>query len=228
MIAIRLAVLAMGIGGMLLADEPGSRITTTQHLTLPAGGAVHVTKWSGEVEVEAWDQPDVELTAVIATPPGEDEYSKPRLQLTHIAMTRHGNELVIATTKGHGAGHPAVDYKIRAPRNARLVVDRGSGEVHMTGLSGDIRAAVRRGEIVLLLPQDAHYAIDAKSDMGNVVSDFAGPAGAASRRHPWIFGHGFTAAAQGPAAHTLYLRAGFGDLLILKDIHPVRPGPLNR
>jgi len=96
------------------------------------------------------------------------------------------------------------------------------GEIHVIGVDADIQAKVRRGEIVLILPEAGRYAIDAKSKLGGIVSDFPGK----SRRNRLIFGHGFAAGASS-AAHKLYLRAGFGDILVLKDEKPAAPRPRN-
>lgn len=104
--------------------------------------------------------------------------------------------------------------------NARLDARHGAGEVHVADLTSDIHVTVHNGGITLQLPQEGQYDIDAKSDLGDVTSDFPGHA---TRSH-WLLGHRFV---QGtPAAHHLYLRVGFGDITILKIQKPPMPGPV--
>jgi hypothetical protein len=63
--------------------------------------------------------------------------------------------------------------------------------------------------ITLNLPQAGLYDIDAKSKIGEVISEFPG-----HRERKRLVGHQFF---QGtPAPHKLYLRVGFGDIVIFK------------
>jgi hypothetical protein len=106
-----------------------------------------------------------------------------------------------------------LEYRIKAPRNAVLEVDHVTGEVHVYDMTADIRATVHSGLITLNLPPESVYDIDAKSELGEVISDFPG-----HRQRTRVFGHQFV---QGtPAAHKLYLRAGFGDIIIFKIQKP--------
>jgi hypothetical protein len=179
----------------------------TQTVAFPAGGTVHVKNSAGELAVEGWDRPQVELTAI---------HTGQRAPLT---MKRNGTEVLIEAATKHKWAESEKDYRIRMPRGAKLVVEHGTGEVHVADVAGDIHATVVRGEIVLTLPAEEKYAINASSVVGDIVSDYPGKA----HRRPWIFAHRFE---QGGGTHQLYLRVGFGDILILKTIQPAAPGPL--
>jgi hypothetical protein len=191
----RLCVLAFGIGGLLLASDD-----VVQKIPFPAGGVVHIVARRGDFAVEGWDQREVEVTAAKST----------------TALAAHGNEVLITAHRG---GSLYDYYKVRVPRDARLMVEDKEGELHVVGLEADIRAKLGRGEIVLLLAPEGRYAIDARSTLGGVVSDFPGK----SRRDALVFGHSFAVGASSPA-HSLYLRTRFGDILVLKNEKPaVRP-----
>ena len=120
----------------------------------------------------------------------------------------------------HAATGFDLEYRVKAPMNARLAVDHDTGEVHVDNLASDIRVTVLNGGMTLLLPQGGRYGIDAKSDFGSVTSDFPGRA----RRRPWLLGHQFVQKAS--AAHDLWLRVGSGDIAILKIRKPQPPSPL--
>ena len=45
-----------------------------------------------------------------------------------------------------------LDTRIKVPRDVKLVVDHNIGEIHVDGVTGDIRATTRQGLITLRLP----------------------------------------------------------------------------
>jgi hypothetical protein len=220
----------IGMSCLLFADDEVRQkvqVTHTERADLPSGGTLRLKKSLGELTVEGWDRPDVEISTIKAT---EAEYlSRDREEASHeldkvgISVEHLGNDLVITTTsRRHWRRQPSVDvwYNIKAPRNARLAVDHGAGEVHVDNLTSDIHVTVRNGGMTLHLPQDGQYGIDARSKLGGVTSDFPG----SEKRRRWLLGHEFVHEA--PAAHSLYLRVGYGDITILKIQQPPVPGPV--
>jgi hypothetical protein len=228
----RTLTLIIGIGCCLLprllpaSDEVLQRIqvTKTEHADLPAGGALRMKNSTGELTIEGWDQPGVEITTTKST---KLEYAS-RAKASHmldevkVSEARQGNDLVITTDfprHRRFLPHPSVgardfdlDYLIKVPRDAKLIVDHDSGEIHFDEVTGGIHATDIQGLITLHLTQTAQYGIDAKSQAGEVISDFSGTT---KRKH---FGHTFLQSSQAP--HSLYLRIGFGDIVILKIRQP--------
>ena len=83
----------------------------------------------------------------------------------------------------------------------------------MTGMTGDIEATSRRGDIVLMLPDLAKYSIDAHTKLGLVTSDAA----AATRRR---FSPSENLIQGGASAsRRLKLRMGFGGIEIKELPH---------
>jgi len=221
----------LGISCLLFADDEVKQkvqVTHTQTVALPAGGQLRFVNSIGELTVEGWDRPDVEITTIQST---KDEYaSRDREKATReldkvkVSVALKGADVVITTDYprrralsparllGTAAGFD-LEYRIKAPRNAGLEVDLATGEVHVQDMTADIHATVHSGLISLNLPQESVYDIDAKSELGEVISDFPG-----HRERTRVFGHQFV---QGtPAAHKLYLRAGFGDIIIFRIQKP--------
>jgi DUF4097 and DUF4098 domain-containing protein YvlB len=117
-----------------------------------------------------------------------------------------------------------MEYRIKAPSAARLIVTHDVGEVNVHNLTGNIDVTLLQGEIMLHLPEDGKYAINAKSDYGNVRSDFPGE----EKRRRWFPpGHRFLNEGSG-SDHTLNLKVGYGDIIILKTRVPTPPEPLIR
>lgn len=224
---------------LLMADDQTKQkvqVTNTQRLDFPAGGTLRLKNSIGALTVQGWDQPEVEITTIKSTKreyAGEEREKAAReLEQVRVATQRQGNELIITTDFPRYYAFPApppfasqrsfnLEYRIRAPRNTRLVVTLHIGEINIEDLTSDIDAKLHQGEILLLLPEDGVYAIHAKSDIGHVNSDFP----ETQNRLPWIFGHRAIAAAQ-PPSRTLNLRVGYGDIIIFKNRVPKTPAPL--
>ena len=133
--------------------------------------------------------------------------------------------IVISTSiPEHDRKKVRVEYEIKAPRGMKIEIGRHSeGDVNFVGMTGDIEATTRHGEITIDTPENTRYSIDAHSRYGEVYSDFEGQ----DRRHG-LFHHDFSGGdASGNAAdaeHKLLLRAEIGDIVILKT-HAVHAEP---
>jgi hypothetical protein len=222
-----LTVLALGIGCLFAADDEipqKVQVANTQRMDFPAGGVLHLKNSAGEVSIEAWDRPDIEITTTKSTRLAYVTSDREKLlQEVSIAVERRGDEVVITTSLPHRRKFPPhalwsevtkldLDYQIKVPRNAQLIAEHTDGELHVEGLTGDIRVTIHKGTTTLNLPEEETYAIDAKSKLGGVVSDFPGHA----QRGQWSFAHTFTHDASASSAHKLYVRVGFGDIIIRK------------
>jgi hypothetical protein len=85
------------------------------------------------------------------------------------------------------------------------------GEVHVEGVTGSGDISVGTGLLSMMLPQDGGYEIDARTEVGDIESDFGGN----KHRRVWGTGHTFlNPAAAGKSR--LLLRVGYGDIVLLK------------
>jgi len=303
-VSLWLSVFVLNTSLLRAYDETKSKaqVTKTERVDFPPGGTLRLNSSIGELTIQGWDRPDVEITTIKTTkaaypravePQALGEIKDPRaiepliaaskdadvkvrrravqalgeikdsrvvepliaarndtdsnvralagkalaeitdngsqerekaiqnLNGISIKAERRGDEVVITTEyPGYPVFPPPrawhnnvnfdIEYRISAPRNARLVVDQEAGEVHVDEMAGDIRATVLKGALTLRLPDDS-YAIDAKSDVGSIFSDFPGQ----QRSRRLHLGTQF-AGQPSPAAHKLYLRVGFGDIAITK------------
>lgn len=220
--------------GVLLAQLPPApappeklKISKTETADFPAGGLLRMTNAVGELTITGWDQPNLELTTIKSTkaavePKDRDQANK-LLANVKVSTQRKGDELDISTVfpKHPKIARPFVgmtdfdlEYRIQVPRAARLDIAEAMGEVHIENICGDIRARENLGEITVRVPEGM-YAIDARSKLGAVNSDFPG----SERQLQWWVikwpGQAFLASAPA-AAQKLFLRANYGDIVILK------------
>lgn len=215
----RLVFLCIALALPMLAGDstPTATESRTQRVEFPAGGSVRLIDSFGELSIEGWDRSTVEITTTKSAYTGQGR-EKALLDAVEVAGSTEGKTIVITTVRPHrGIFHPRrgvndidIEYSIKVPRTARLEIDHDHGEVNISGVTGDIRATSRFGPILLRLPAEGRYSIDAHCRIGSVYSDFSG----GQQRHH-LFGESF-ASSESAAPQKLDLKVGMGDIMILK------------
>ncbi len=199
----------LGMTLPLSASEQRVESTKTERLSFAPGGSIRVNGSYGSLNIEGWDRPEVEIAVVKSTQKyyasKQREKAAASLERVRISAERRSDtELAISTTK---VKEVSVDYEIRVPRDSRIEIHHGTGQLIVANVTGDIEATGHRGDILLMLPDAGTYSIDAKTKLGVVTSDFAG----ALHRRRYLIGERF---ASPPASHRIYLRMGFGAITI--------------
>ena len=216
---------AIGMALPLFADSGNKKVfevTSTQTVPFQPGGTIRLNHSYGYLSIEGWDRPEVEITVIKsldnlydAKEQGEATKRVNTVQVT--AERKSDTDLQINTAVPHysrwthplgSTGGVMVEYQIHAPRNSKLVIQHGTGDVSATDMTADIDATVHNGDIVLMLPESGLYSIDAKSKLGTVWSDFDGDF---QRRH--LMGTQYAHPGAAPA-HRIFLRMGTGGITI--------------
>jgi hypothetical protein len=224
--------------------KPQPEVTRTEHVDFPSGGVIRLDGSYGDLFVEGWDQPEVEITV---TKSMRYKYESAQSQraaqhmesLRVVTERRSPTELTISTIvptrpkpfaggqdfrpsslvlPRKNRGGVMLEYHVLVPRNSRLVIHQGVGNVLVRDATGDIEAACHMGDILLWLSNSRTYSIDARSRAGTVSSAFAG-----SNHSHYLFGQTFTSVNPAPAQR-LHLRVGFGGITI-KPILPESETP---
>ncbi len=209
----------------LMADDLNKETLNATHtdtFKVPTAGAIRIKNSFGEVDIDGWDRPEVEVTVVRSSQHFYDSAERAEAQRclegAQIKAERDGNDVVISTSYipwngPHGLSRRSeigLSYRIKAPRASRLIVDHNRGGVNIANMSGDIHATVINGQITLWLSAASEYTIDSQCKIGDVYSDFEGRY---RRRH--LLGKEFNRQSPAPATN-LYLRVRYGDIMILK------------
>ncbi|MGE0815926.1 MAG: DUF4097 domain-containing protein [Vicinamibacterales bacterium] len=134
-------------------DDRGSRghACEVRDTRLPApGGPLTVdASPNGGIRVEAWDQPDVLVRAVVRTQGDTDEDA--RALLPRVAVTAAGTT-VSAQGPERGDGRRSgwsVGFQIWAPRQTALALTARNGGVTIFGMRGESRFSTQNGGITL-------------------------------------------------------------------------------
>ena len=220
-----IAILGLFCAPLFAAEPPRQRpqYTTTERFNFAPGGTIRLIETRGNVSVEGWDRPEVEI-AVTRSMRGLDSKDKrdravKELQAVQVKVEHRSPTEAVVTTRmpkrGFIAGWPAaaidLDYVVHVPRESHVTIRHRDGMVLLTDVAGEIDASARAGDIVAMLPNPGPYAIDARSKFGTVTSDF----GDVRQRH--LVGQSFAATS---GTHRVRLRTGIGGI----SIQEIRPG----
>ncbi len=194
------------------ADTGKVVVETAESAPFASGGAIDILDSFGEVQVEGWDKPDVEIkiskgTGRNATP---EEEARARAKLERVKVVsskKSADRLQIASTVPF-RNNLDLTYRIKVPRETHLTIRHDIGEVKVVNVSGNITVTNRIGEIDLRLPENQEYEIDARSRIGGVDSQFKGKSS-----RPFLVGEKLVSGAPG-AARRIYLRVGIGGIEI--------------
>jgi hypothetical protein len=202
-----------------------AQTSETQKMPLEPSAALRLDNSIGQVNIQGWSRPDVEVTIIKSTKSEYDsqkrEIGAKELDEVKTTFTRKNEEIVLATELRKSGfppfeTRPPVDvvYQIRMPQDGRLVIGQDTGSVSLSQLRGDIHVTVHKGSITVAVPGDARYSLDAKSKFGTVTSNVAQPLHG-------IFFLGEKLEYDTPnTSHKLYLRAFSGDIVILHSPKP--------
>ncbi len=195
-------------------------VTTSDRVAFAPGGTIRFSGSVGQLNVEGWDRPEVEISLTRYTEsenvPARREQVTKELNLIKVTTTGQGTKELTISTGMPARNHFArlfdgrtkwnLDYRIRVPRDSKLVIEHDGGDLTVYDVAGDIEARDSHGSVMLLL-RDAPYSINAKSVFGDVYSDFDGN----MKRH--VRGESFVHEA--PAgAHKIDVRVGSGTIKI--------------
>ena len=225
---VRLAVVAITLPLLAAnsADDSATQaphVTSTQHVDFASGGAIHIDGSYGILQIEGWDRPEVAITVTKSLPSGYERrhpyQAKRLLEGLHVIAGRTSStELAISTSKSN----LGIEYEMQVPRNSNLSIHHRTGYVSVSGVTCDIDATCRRGDLVLWLAENDSYSIDAQSRLGTVSSDLPGTF--SSR---YLVGRRFSHADSSPSRR-ITLRDHFGGItiqrLLPESVAPIASG----
>ena len=214
--ALVAALLAMPLLASVRREKV--EVDTTDSATVPAGGTLRLQGGLGDLNVETWDGPNIQIEVArfrYAADSAEKAAFEKDLKAISVSVKQEGSNAVVTTAFPHrsfwvklikGKTDAGIEYRVRVPRGTNIAVDHGDGAVVVADTGGDIDVTAEHGDIVALLSPD-QYKIDARSQVGRVDSDYAG-----DYHHKRIIGEIYNAKADG--AHHVHLRLKCGDITI--------------
>jgi hypothetical protein len=195
--------------------EP-AEVVDMQQTIFNSGGLLEITDSFGDVEIVGWDQPEIEVVVTKSTQkrygPGELDRAIEALEQIRVTTEQQSSDHVLIRTAFpsrsamrplHGKSNVRLVYTIHVPRQTRLLVKHDTGELKVHDVTASMLLTNRLGDIVLSLPENERYAIDAKARVGGVNSE-------------WCPTMNDRFNEDGAAPHQLQLRVGVGEIIVHK------------
>jgi Toastrack DUF4097 len=166
-----------------ISQRQRAEIVDNEQMLFSPGGTIEIYDSSGNVTVDGWDRPEVDL---VITKASSRTYSQEELpaaldKLEHIVIkTRRvaNNRLVITTSMSAVSrctrAGTELTYHIHAPRETRLVIKHNVGDINVHNIAAGMDITARIGDIALRLPEKENFLVDAKARVGSVCSEWPG------------------------------------------------------
>jgi hypothetical protein len=110
-------------------------------------GSVEIVNVAGSVDVQGWDQPQLEVTGTIG-----DKVE--RVDVT--SSGKHASVRVVLPSGSHWGGGGSADLTVHVPRGSALTVSLVSADLQVAELAGDGHLSTVSGNISGALDGDAH------------------------------------------------------------------------
>ncbi|MBV8856908.1 MAG: DUF4097 family beta strand repeat protein [Acidobacteria bacterium] len=200
-------------------------VTMKDRIEFAEGGTLNLQGTWGEVTVEGWDQPFVEITLDKTTnkkyaPKNEAQAQKALAKFGYTVKKDSAASITLAgfqpssnlLTRPFG-GKSAVKlvYTIKVPRRSNVNIDHSMGVVAVNDVSGDLAVKNRIGEVSLKLPENGQFTVDARSKVGDVSSSarFLGDNG---REH--VVGQKLVSRQDERESHRVFVRVQVGAITV--------------
>lgn len=180
-------ILAAGAIALAIPATAAETATTapalarTATVPLAPDGKVVVDETWGDLEVLAWDRPEVEVafSASVRADLDPEDLAAAEARLARFGVDTRAVSPAEVTVTGVNPGASVVKpfggksgirmrYTLHVPRRATLVVRHGIGSVKVSDLAADVDVGAGTGELTLALPLDAATAVEASTGVGDV------------------------------------------------------------
>jgi hypothetical protein len=181
---MRLAPLSVALllaAPALAADEAPITVARSLSVPLAAGGTVTIDETWGDLDIVAWDKPEVSVdfraSSQRAYPADEAAKAQARLErfgveakavsAGAVSVTGLNPEATLGSPFGGKSG-VRMRYSVHVPRDSRLVVRHAIGSVAVKDVAGDLDVQGGTGELTLRVPLGATTAVEASTRIGDI------------------------------------------------------------
>ncbi len=173
--------LLWGWCGAARADEFSQ--TSRYSVRMFSFGLLTVDTRMGDIHVEGWDEPRLEIEAEKVVRAKDKEAAKPLYELLHVILEGQDKRVVLRTVYPprrmwrpfRGEARLSVNYRIRMPFDANLSLKCVDGDIYIRGLQGKQQILVNYGDVEIDVPSLDHLrSLRAHAFLGYVQSDLHG------------------------------------------------------
>lgn len=136
-------VVVSSLNAKARAEQPWTR-----SYTLAQTGTVEVVNGNGRITVRGGEGSQVEVKAQIVARSATDEQAQDYLKQIEIREDVSGDHIRLETTAPRLSGsHAEVQYELLVPQGASLRLNNTNGQIHITGVTGAVKAETTNGGV---------------------------------------------------------------------------------
>jgi len=170
-----------GVQAPLRADE----FSKTSHYSVRmfSFGTLTIDTRMGNIQVETWDQPRLEIDAEKVVEAGSEKKAQPLYDQVQVVLTGQDKQVLLRTLYParrlwrpfRGESELSVNFRIHMPFDANLALKCVDGDVRVSGLIGKQEISVNYGDVEINVPTIYRLrSLNARSILGYVQSDLHG------------------------------------------------------
>jgi hypothetical protein len=146
-------------------------------------GTLTIETRTGDIQVESWDQPRLEIDAEKVVEARDQKHAQPLYEQVQVVLAGQDKQVLLRTLYParrlwrpfHGESKLSVNYHIHMPFDANLVLKCVDGDVRVSGLVGKQDVNVNYGDVEIDVPNLYRLrSLNARSLLGYVQSDLHG------------------------------------------------------
>jgi hypothetical protein len=150
-------------------------------------GTLTIETRTGDIQVESWDQPRLEIEAEKVVETKDEKHAQPLYDLVQVALSGQDKQVQLRTIYParrlwrpfRGESKLSVNFRIHMPFDANLILKVVDGDVRVSGLVGKQEVSVNYGDVEINVPSIYRLrSLNARSLLGYVESDLHGENGA--------------------------------------------------
>ncbi|HEX2644761.1 MAG TPA: hypothetical protein VHU81_17320 [Thermoanaerobaculia bacterium] len=163
-----LAAAALALAAPALASADETVRTLTQQLEAANLDELGLDFPVGELIVEAWDRPQVQIEVRLECGHRRDACREAAEAVKLAPSTRgRGLELELEGWPKHGAKGLEAHVQVYAPRQLVVDAELGVGDLRINGMEGHVRAELGVGDLSLDLPEAAVATVSLEAGVGD-------------------------------------------------------------
>ena len=171
----------LGVQAPLRADE----FNKTFHYSarMFSFGTLTIDTRMGDIQVEGWDEPRLEITAEKVVEAGNEKKAEPLYDQVQVVLTGQDKQVLLRTLYParrlwrpfRAESKLSVNFRIHMPFDANLAMKCVDGDVRVSGLIGKQEISVNYGDVEIDVPSIYRLrSLNARSILGYVQSDLHG------------------------------------------------------
>jgi hypothetical protein len=181
-------------------------------------GLLTIDTRMGDIHVEGWDEPRLEIEAEKVVRSKSEQAAKPLYERITVVLQGQDKRVLLRTLYPprrmwrpfRGESHLSVNYRIKMPFDANLVLKSVDGDVWIRGVEGKEQLLVNYGDVEIDIPsRDRLRSLHAHAWLGYVQSDLHGEdhAGFGPRISYW----------NPSGAQDIYVKVRMGGVFVYSD-----------